>query len=140
PDGVGGAVPETRAAWCYVQNRTQTWMDLLSIPASGGKPTRLMREKTEAWVEPVGQPRVLKDGSFILPSERTGYKHLYHFAKDGKLIRQLTDGEWEARSLDLVDEKSDPAWVYFSGTADSPIASNLYRVKLDGTGMERLTS
>ncbi len=135
-------VSATSPAWCYVQDRTQTWMDLLSIPAGGGKPTRLMREKTEAWVEPVGQPRVLKDGSFLLPSERTGYKHIYHFAKDGKLIKQVTDGEWEARSIELVDEKTDPpssAWVYFSGTADSPIASNLYRVRLDGTGMERLT-
>src|SRR5262249_52519147 len=69
----GDPVPESRAAFCYIQNRQQTWMDLLSVPTAGGKPKRLMRDTTKAWVEPLGDPVVLKDGSFILPSERDGY-------------------------------------------------------------------
>src|SRR5262249_6357713 len=35
------------------------------------------------------------------------------------------------------DEKS--GWVYFSGTRDSHLGNNLYRVKLDGGDVERLT-
>src|SRR5262249_25483308 len=31
-------------------------------------------------------------------------------------------------------------WVYFSAKRDSPIAANLYRVKLDGSHLERLTT
>jgi dipeptidyl-peptidase-4 len=53
------------------------------------------------------------------------------------LIRQVTDGKWEARNLHGVDEAS--GFVYFSGTRDSHIAPQVYRIKLDGTGLTRLT-
>ena len=80
----------------------------------------------------------MKDGSFLLPSERDGWRHLYHFAADGKLKRAVTRGPWEVRKLDRVDEPS--GWVYFSATKDNPIAVNLYRVKLTGGEPRRLTS
>src|SRR4029079_9185524 len=64
---------------------------------------------------------------------------------DGKLKRAVTSGEWELTTgafqnhpVERVDEKN--GWVYFTAKKDSPIASNLYRVKLDGTGLERLTA
>lgn len=129
-DGTG----ELRLA---VQDRTQTWLDLLEVDDGGGTPTRLMRETTEAWVEPQGAPRELKDGSFILASERGGYRHLYRFNKDGSLHSRITGGEWEARSIEHIDEEA--GWVSFTGTADASISTNLYRIRLDGTGLERLT-
>jgi dipeptidyl aminopeptidase/acylaminoacyl peptidase len=140
-----GAVILTRAGWLpdgekvcfYVQDRAQTWLDFCTAPRSGGTPTRLFRERTQAWVDDPGEPHFLKDGSFLLPSERDGWKHFYHFAKDGKLLGPLTTGPWESRTLHQVDEAG--GWAYFSGTKDSAIASNLYRVRLDGSRLERLT-
>lgn len=123
-----------------VQDRFQTWMDVCRMGVNGGRPEVLWRETTEAWVEAQGEPKFLKDGSFIHASERTGWRHLYLFKKDAKKHSDplpLTQGEWEARSLVHVDEEG--GWVYFTGTADSHIAENLYRVRLDGTGMERIT-
>ncbi len=129
--------PDSTAVWCYVQNRVQSWLDVLTIPVSGAKPKRMMRETTEAWVEPQGEPRFLKDGSFILASERTGYRHLYHFDKAGALKTAITRGEWEARSIEHIDEAT--GFVYIMGTADGSIGQNLYRVKLDGSDFQRLT-
>ena len=60
-----------------VQNREQTWLDLISTDADGKNPTVLFRDKTEAWIESPGDPILLKDGSFIWLSPRDGYKHLY---------------------------------------------------------------
>jgi dipeptidyl-peptidase-4 len=97
----------------------------------------LFRETSKAWVEDPGAPVFLKDGSFLFFSERSGWKHFYHYGADGKLKKQLTAGPWEAQAINRVDEKG--GWIYFSGTRDNPIASNFYRVKLDGTGLERLT-
>lgn len=134
--GVGWR-PDSSALWAFVQNRTQTWLDLVMLPADGGPATRLMRETTRAWVDAPPAPTFLKDGSFLLLSERTGWKHLYHFEKDGSLRRQVTDGAWEVRSIAKFLE--DPGVVFFSGTKDSHIASNLYRVNLDGSGLVRLT-
>jgi dipeptidyl aminopeptidase/acylaminoacyl peptidase len=133
-----GWTPDSQRVYFYVLNRAQTWLDVCTVPAEGGEITRLFRETTSAWVDDPGAPTFLKDGSFLFASERSGWKHLYHIDKDGKLIREVTKGPWEARSLLRVDEAS--GWVYFTGTRDSPIAENLYRVKLDGSNLERLTA
>jgi dipeptidyl aminopeptidase/acylaminoacyl peptidase len=133
-----GWTPDSGRVFCYLQNRAQTWLDFCTCPPEGGPVTRLFRETTKAWVDDPGEPTFLKDGSFLLASERTGWRHLYHFDKAGKLLGPVTSGEWEARTLQVVDEKG--GWVYVSGTRDSHTAPNLYRCKLDGSDIERLTT
>src|SRR5262249_9226833 len=125
--------------------RAQTWLDFCTVPRDGGEATRLFRETTKAWVDDPSPPTFLKDGSFLLPSARTGWNHLYHYDKAGKLKGAVTSGEWEVTNgpfkkppVERVDEAA--GWVYFTGKRDNPIATNLYRVKLDGTGVERLTA
>lgn len=120
-----------------VQNREQTWLDLNSADAGTGATTRLFQETTPAWVDVHGDPTWLEDGTFLWLSERSGWKHLYHYEADGTLIAQVTDGEWELRTLHGLDE--DTGWVYFSGTERSPIGSDVYRVKLDGSQLTRLS-
>jgi dipeptidyl-peptidase-4 len=132
-----GWLPDSQSAYFYVQDRAQTWLDVCTVGRDGGEPKCLFRETTKAWVNDPGEPKFLKDGSFLLASERTGWKHFYHFAKDGTLVRPITSGDWEARTLHVIDEEN--GWVYFSGTRDSHLGENLYRVQLDGTKLERLT-
>ncbi|HYE16403.1 MAG TPA: DPP IV N-terminal domain-containing protein [Pyrinomonadaceae bacterium] len=129
--------PDSRRVVYQAQNREQTYLDLNAADAGTGKTTRLFQEKTPAWVEVVDNPLWLRDGSFLWRSERTGWAHIYHYSGDGKLIRQVTDGKWEARSLEGVDEKA--GWAYFRGTEHSHIADHIYRVRLDGTGLTRLS-
>lgn len=121
-----------------VQDREQTWLDLNVADASSGATSTLFRETTKAWVSVNGDPTWLKDGTFLWLSERTGWQHLYHYRGDGTLIRQLTDGKWEARELYGVDEAT--GWIYFGGTERSPIGLDVYRVRLDGTGFQRLST
>jgi dipeptidyl aminopeptidase/acylaminoacyl peptidase len=129
---------DSERVWFYVQDRAQTWLDVCTMDRDGGKTTRLFRETTKAWVDDPGPPTFLKDGSFLLASERTGWKHLYHFAADGKLKGAVTSGAWEARTLHTVDQEG--GWVYFSGTQTTSLAENLYRAKLDGSSLQRLTA
>jgi dipeptidyl-peptidase-4 len=120
-------------------NREQTWLDVNLVDLPSGKVQTLFRETTKAWVEADSTelPRWLKDGSFLWQSERDGWKHLYHYGSDGLLIRQVTSGKWEARTLHGVDETN--GWIYFSSTERSHIGSDAYRIKMDGSGMQRLT-
>jgi len=128
---------DSRAVVYQVQNREQTWLDLnLADPGSGASRT-LLRETSQAWVDILGSPKWLKDGSLLWRSGRSGRTHLYHFAADGKLIRPVTTGEWDVTALSGVDESA--GWVYFQGTERSPTGDDLYRTRLDGTGMHRLT-
>ena len=130
--------PDSRRIVWQGQNREQTYLDLNAADPSTGKTTRLFRETTKAWVEAFDDnPRWLKDGSFIWRSERTGWAHLYGYASDGKLIKQITDGPWEVRGIDAVDE--DRGLVYFHATEHSHIAEHVYRVRLDGMGLKRLS-
>jgi len=132
-----GWTPDSKKVCYQVQDREQTWLDLNYANPGNGRIETLLREKTNAWVEADDEPHWLKDGSFLWLSEHNGWKHIYHYAADGKLIRQVTDGKWEVRSLSGVDETN--GLVYFSGTEHSPIATHAYRIKLDGTGLARLT-
>ncbi|MGH9458284.1 MAG: S9 family peptidase [Thermoanaerobaculia bacterium] len=121
-----------------IQNREQTWLDLNFADRATGESRVLFRETTPAWVDVHGSPEWLEDGTFLWFSERTGYKHLYHYRPDGTLIRQITEGRWEVRTLHGIDEKN--AWIYVSGTERSWIGSDVYRVRLDGSDLTRLSS
>lgn len=132
-----GWTPDSQSVWFYAQNRTQTWLDVCTAGHDGGEVKRLLRDNTGAWVNNPGPLKFLKDGSFLLASERTGWKHLYHYAVNGELKRAITGGEWEARELLGVDNEA--RWVYFTGTRDSPIAVNGYRARLDNEVVERVT-
>ncbi len=136
--------PDSQHVYFYVQDRTQTWLDVCRAPREGGDATRLLRDTTRAWVDDPGEAIFLKDGSFLLTSERTGWRHLYHFAPDGKLLGPVTSGAWEVTALHRVDEES--GWIYFSATSGDDISPNLYRVRLPplspvlgGEGRKRLT-
>ncbi|TWT43843.1 Prolyl tripeptidyl peptidase precursor [Phycisphaerae bacterium RAS1] len=120
-----------------VQDREQRWLDLNEADPQGGKSRTLIAERTPAWVNRLENPTFLTDGSFLWQSERDGFRHLYHYNRDGRLIRRVTGGDWEVRSLHGVDPKT--GWVYFSGTRDSSIEEHAYRVRLDGGPIERLT-
>ena len=120
-----------------VQNREQTWLDLNASAVAGGSPHTLFRETTKAWVNNTGSPVWLKDGSFLWLSERTGFQHIFRYSRDGMLIGQVTNGPWEVRTLYGIDETS--GFIYFAGTERSAIGGDVYRIKLDGSGLSRLS-
>ena len=128
----------TRLAY-EVQNRTQSWLDLNAADAITGTVRTILHETSPFWInsEDTTTPTWLRDGSFLWLSARSGFTHAYHYKADGTLIKQVTTGKWELRTLHGVDEQS--GWIYFSGTERSPIGSDVYRVRLDGSGFERLS-
>ncbi|MBX3377412.1 MAG: DPP IV N-terminal domain-containing protein [Phycisphaeraceae bacterium] len=123
--------PDSSVAYAMVSNRTQTWVDVLTVAPDGGSPKVLFRETTKAWVDTPPPPRFLKDGGFLFQSERSGWKHVYRYARNGTFRHAVTSGDWEARAIEEVDESG--GWLHFSGTRDSHIAANLYRARLDGS-------
>jgi dipeptidyl-peptidase-4 len=127
-----------------VENRTQSWLDVNTVdvnPATSSTavPKTLLHETSPFWInsEDTTTPTWLQDGSFLWLSARSGFTHAYHYSADGALLKQVTTGRWELRTLHGVDEKS--GWIYFAGTERSPIGSDVYRTKIDGSGFERLS-
>ncbi|HMT06684.1 MAG TPA: DPP IV N-terminal domain-containing protein, partial [Pyrinomonadaceae bacterium] len=118
-------------------NREQTFLDLNGFDISG-KTTKGLQETTPAWVGVYDNGIELADKTFLWQSARSGWRHIYHIDGRGNVIKQLTSGKWEIRDVHGVDEKG--GWVYFSGTKDSHIAVNTYRVSLQGGEPQRLTT
>src|SRR5439155_1147063 len=70
-------------------------------------------------------------------SVQDGHLHLYLYDMGGKLVRQLTQGNWDVERLNGVDEKSQT--VYFTAGITSPMNREVYAVKLDGSGFRKIT-
>jgi dipeptidyl aminopeptidase/acylaminoacyl peptidase len=132
-----GWTPDSSRVVYQVQNREQTWLDLRTADPETGTGEKLFRETSPAWVEVLGEPRWLKNGSFVWQSNRSGSRHIYRASADGQDVVALTSGSWDVQELDGVDEEN--GWAYFTATKDSAAATHVYRVRLDGTELERLT-
>ncbi len=130
--------PDSKKVVFQAQNREQTFLDLNFADPRDGKSITTFRETSKAWVGINDNPHWLKDGSFLWQSERNGWNHFYHYAADGKLLRQVTDGKWEVRSFEGLDQERKV--VYFTATRDSHIAPQLYSASLDRSTITRLTS
>ncbi|HEY8563499.1 MAG TPA: S9 family peptidase [Pyrinomonadaceae bacterium] len=131
--------PDSRAVVFQAQNREQTLLDVnLGFP-NDGRMSTVMTETSKTWVEALDNPTFLRDGSAIRQSERSGFRHLYRFDNNGRLVKQITDGRWEVSEFYGVDETN--GLVYFSATGQNNdwIDTHVYRIKLDGTELKRLT-
>ncbi len=127
--------PDSRLHY-QVQDREQRWLELHACAADASGDALLLRETSPAWVDRGEILEWLADGTYLWASERTGWRHLYRY-RGAELVNAVTSGEWEVRDLHGVDAQN--GLVYFSGTERSHIGLDVYSVKLDGTGLKRLT-
>jgi dipeptidyl-peptidase-4 len=126
-----------------LENREQTELELVRFDPYGGYRSTLLREKSDVWINLHDMFKALKQagqedwGGFIWASERTGFRHLYLYDKQGNLTRQLTDGDWMIDSIAGVDEEHEQ--VFFTATRDTPTESHLYAVSFSGGEPRRIT-
>jgi dipeptidyl-peptidase-4 len=97
----------------------------------------VLEEHSDVWINLHDMLRPLPDGRFVWASERTGFRHLYLYERDGTLIAPLTSGEWQVDSLDGVD--ADAGRIWFSATKDGPTERHLYEASFTGDTPRRLT-
>ncbi len=109
---------------------------LLQVDLTSGAVTRLLREESKTWVNILDVPWFLYDGSFIWLSERSGFNHIYHYKGD-KLLAAVTQGDWAVREILHMDAKEE--FLLFTAGKDGALNNNLYRIGLDGKGLQRLT-
>ena len=112
------------------QSRDQKTLELRVFDWNTQKQSLLIKEQSDTWINLHHDLEFLEDGKrFIWASERDGYKHLYLYQNNGKLIRQLTKGKWIVDELSNIDEKKQT--IYFSGRKDTPLERHLYSVSLE---------
>jgi dipeptidyl-peptidase 4 len=114
-------------------NRLQNELNFLLADAQTGKTRVLMQESRPTFVdvEMNDDMTFLKDGSFIKSSEQDGWNHIYLYSKDGKIVKQLTKGEYDVRKIYGVDAVRGE--VLYQASKESPMRKGIYAVKLDGS-------
>ncbi|PKP22567.1 MAG: S9 family peptidase [Bacteroidetes bacterium HGW-Bacteroidetes-21] len=132
--------PADKNIYIAVLNRAQNHMWLRQYDATTGKFVKtLFEEENARYVEPLNPVYFIKSApdQFIWQSQRDGFMHLYLYNTDGKVIRQLTSGDWIITSLVGTDNKDQ--FVYFQATKESPLERHYYKVPLAGGEITKLT-
>jgi dipeptidyl-peptidase-4 len=125
----------------YVQrlSRDQKTLDLLAFDAATGVGKTILTDTDAHYIEISDDFRPLKDGSFLWSSEKDGNRHLYRHAADGKVIAQITKGDWPVSALEGVDEARNVA--IFAASMETPLERRIYEVSYAKPGRPKaLTS
>ena len=140
-------LPGSERLSVQTMNRAQTELDLFFVDRSSGKNVKkILTESDTGWGN-ITDDLYFLDESFIWQSERNGFAHLYQFSYDGKLLSQITDGNWALRSsggtfwmrqsVVSIDEENKK--VYYTAMKESSIERHLYSSSFDGKSLEKIS-
>ncbi len=84
-------------------------------------------------------------GEFLITSWRDGHTHIFYYTYntanplDGPAqpVRQLEDGDYEVSSIESIDTNAKT--VYYLSNEGDPQQAQIWSVKLDGTGKQRIS-
>ncbi len=124
-------------------NRAQTRLDLLLCDAASGASKSILTEEDPYWVNVSDDLYFFSDSQrFLWSSERNDFRLIYLYDISGKLLKQVTTGDWNVTSTEgfgpratnglIVNESGGE--VFFHSNKANPTQTQLYRVSLaDGT-------
>jgi len=142
--------PDGREAIYMTVNRDHTVLELQGWNAATGATRTIVRETDPDWMneDRYAPPVFLGDGRrFLWLSERDGFMHLYLYTREGKLLRQLTQGDWmiDSTAWNLLTPGRpvhvDPSgtWAYFIGTKNSPLERQIYRLNVANGQLQQIS-
>lgn len=116
-------------------NRLQNHMEILAD--EGILLHTIYEEQDQAYVEvpdtwqfiTVGKGKKAQQ-QMLITSERDGYRHIYLYDMQGKLIKQVTSGEWEVCEVAGVDVKNQR--LYYTSREHHPTQKSLFVIGFDG--------
>lgn len=119
-------------------NRAQNHLEFLAYDLEEKSVRTIFEEKEDAYINLHDNFIQLDDNkTFIWTSEVSGYNHIYHYNFDGKLINQVTSGDWPVSSVENVDQENKK--IYFTAHQNMGLENYFYVVNFNGKGLKKLT-
>lgn len=119
--------------YLFRMNRHQNELELWLTDADAENVQKILTERDAAYVELHDNLLFLpRQKGFLWTSERNGWNHIYHYNLRGRLVAQLTEGEWEVSKILGYDDANDR--IYFQSTERSPLERHLFSIQLNGKG------
>jgi dipeptidyl-peptidase-4 len=126
-------------------NRKQNHLKLYFYNVESGDKKLVLEEQSESWIDIfdffAGRlnhfyfPEDMEE--FFWISERDGWAHIYRYDYEGKLLNQVTSGEWEVIGIETIDSKKSK--LYYVSTEESPLERRLFSIGFNGSGKKQLT-
>jgi len=132
--------PDEKYVFIAVLNREQNHMKLNQYDAATGDFVKsLFEEKNDKYVEPLHGLYFLKTkpDQFLWQSQRDGWDHLYLYDISGKLIKQVTTGNWSV--TELIGTNTNDSKVFYTSTQESPLENHIYSVDIKSGSEKKLS-
>lgn len=140
--------PDSKSIAVQILNRAQTKLELRLFDAASGSSRLLLTEQDKYWVNVGDDLYFFSDNQrFLWTSERDNYRHLYMYGMDGKLLKQLTKGDWGVLGVQgfgphssnglVVDEKNGA--IYFLSEKGSVVDTQVYKLSMDSGEVTQVT-
>lgn len=133
--------PDERYIYIGILSRNQRHLQLNLYDASTGRLVKtLFEEKDEKYVEPQHELYFLpgNKNEFVWWSQRDGFMHLYRYNQNGKLLNQITKGNWIV--TDIVGKNDKQKELLITATKESPKEIHAYAVNWENGKMRKLTT
>ena len=121
-------------------NRGQDTLNLNVYDAkTGAKIKSLFTETNAKYVEPENPILFVNENpnQFIWQSKRDGHNHLYLMDTNGKVVKQLTKGEYDV--IEVLGMNKKGTEIYFLSNEASPIENKYYKLNLKSGKKDLLT-
>lgn len=115
-------------------------IDLLAVGVDGSIRT-LVEERANVYLD-IQKPTFINNGSqFIHWSQRDGWGHFYLYDTQGKLLGQITRGEFHCQELTSYNESTGTLYFKANGREKNldPYYSYYYAINKNGSGIKLLT-
>lgn len=121
-----------------ISNRHQNQLDFYMVHMNDLSKKKILKETDKAWIDTDNLTlEFLNDNSFIWGSERDGFRHLYHYSDQGKLIHQITNGNWEVTAFYGYNPQNKR--IYYQSTEPGSINRGIYSIEINGKNKYALT-
>jgi len=119
-------------------NRLQNRVEIFAADPDTGKTRVVLTDTDPCYIDEQTELIFLENSPrFLWTSERSGFREIYLYGLDGKLVRQLTALRLPVQRILEVDEAG--GWIYFMGAENNGTESHLFKIRLDGTGFAEMT-
>ncbi len=119
-------------------NRHQNDLKLYFVNATSLQSSVVLHETDKAYIDITDDLTFLEDNSFIWTSEKNGYNHIYHYAKTGTLLNQITNGDWEVTAYYGFNPKKKT--IYYQSVENGSINRGVYSISLQGKNKKLLSN
>ncbi|MBS1651846.1 MAG: S9 family peptidase [Bacteroidetes bacterium] len=119
-------------------NRLQNKWDILFVDAVSGKSTQVHSEESKTYIDITDDLTFVGNKGFIISSEADNYNHLYYYDITGKLITQITKGNWDVTEFKGFDEATNT--LYYMSTENGSINRDIFSIKLTGKNKKQISN